>query len=443
LELRDLIVTPFIILFVYTGAYLIRPYVTDAVNLRYFFPALTVRIFGAIAVGFIYQFYYSGGDTFSYHTFGSRIIWEAIMDSPYKGFKLLFSQGQNFEGVYEYATRIYFFRDPASYVIIQIATFFDLFTFSSYSATAVLFAVISFTGSWMFFLTFYEINPLLHRWFAIASFFIPSVFFWGSGILKDSITLAALGSSTYFFHRMLIQRKVSISGIFFLIISLYFIFAIKKFILQAFFPAVIVWFLASYYNKIHNFFIRAFCVPIVGILCIYFSYMAALQVGKGDSRYALNQISNTARVTAHDIRYWSGRNAGSGYSLGELNDTPESMLRLAPQAIVVSLFRPFLWEVNNPLMLFSALESMALFIFTLYAIKRRGWRTFKTLTGTHVAFCITFVLIFAFAVGVSTFNFGTLVRYKIPLMPFFVTLLAIIAFHENNDRKLSELDSTE
>ena len=66
---------------------------TDSVNRVYFFPALTVKIVGALAVGFIYQFYYNGGDTFNYHTHGSRHVWEAFMDSPVKGMRLLKSDG--------------------------------------------------------------------------------------------------------------------------------------------------------------------------------------------------------------------------------------------------------------------------------------------------------------------------------------------------------------
>src|SRR6187551_2176991 len=143
MELRDLIVTPVLLIIIYGLAYVIRPYVTDRVNFRYFFPALTVKIIGALAIGFVYQFYYNGGDTYNYHTHGSRHIWNAIMDSP-QGFNLIF--GGDLTGLYEYYSRIVFYGDPASYFIVRIAALFDLITFSSYSATAILFAVVSFIG---------------------------------------------------------------------------------------------------------------------------------------------------------------------------------------------------------------------------------------------------------------------------------------------------------
>jgi hypothetical protein len=187
LELRDLIVTPILIILVYGVAYVVRPFVTDGVNQRYFFSALTVRIIGALAVGLIYQFYYGGGDTFNYHTHGSRHVWEAFMDSFEKGIQLLIRDESNLTGTYEYGRRILFFDDPSSYMVVRLASVFDILSFSTYAGTAVLFAVFSFIGAWAFFLIFYRQYPHLHRNIAIAVFFIPSVFFWGSGLLKDSI----------------------------------------------------------------------------------------------------------------------------------------------------------------------------------------------------------------------------------------------------------------
>lgn len=207
MELKDLIVTPVFFLLILILAYWIRPMVTDSVTRRYFYPALILRLIGAIMLGVIYQFYYDGGDTFNYHSHGSRHLWEALMDSPSTGIRLFFANGVIPEGTFAYASKIYFIRDPASFSVIQIATIFDILTFSTYSATALLFAVFSFAGAWMFFLTFYRLYPHLHKPLAIASFFIPSVFFWGSGILKDTIVMACLGFATYFIHELFIRRR--------------------------------------------------------------------------------------------------------------------------------------------------------------------------------------------------------------------------------------------
>jgi hypothetical protein len=114
--------------------------------------------------------------------------------------------------------------------------------------------------------------------------------------------------------------------------------------------------------------------------------------------------------------------------LGELDGTVGSVLRLAPAAVIVSLFRPFLWEVNNPLMLFSSLESLLNLLLTIYLIIKLRLKFFRYLQIPEVFFCLTFALIFAFGVGVSSYNFGTLARYKIPLYPFYLIGMGLIYY---------------
>jgi hypothetical protein len=443
MEQKDLIVTPLLLILIYCVAYFLRPFVTDSLTRRYFFPALTVKLIGAIALGVVYQFYYGGGDTFSFHTHGSRHIWQAFMDSPGAGMKLFFSDRVNQTGIYKYSSQIYFFRDSQSYMIVRIAALFDLITFSTYSATALLFALLSFTGMWMFFLTFYKQYTHLHFRLAIAALFIPSVFFWGSGILKDSITLACIGIATYQFYRIFFERKVSFTTVVMLLISLYLIFSIRKFVLQAYLPAVIVWIFARYFSGIRSLVLKIILIPMLAIVVAISAYFAILKIGQDDARYSIDKIANTAKVTAYDIRYWSGREAGSGYSLGDLDGSLGSVVRLAPQAVNVSLFRPYLWEVRNPLMLMSAFESFLLSILFVYVIIRKKALFVEAFSDPNVLFTMIFAISFAFAVGVSTFNFGTLARYKIPILPFFLTALILILDYRKRETKLAVFEITE
>lgn len=440
MELRDLIVTPLLLIVIYFVAYVIRPYVTDEINRRYFFPALTVKIIGALAIGFIYQFYYNGGDTFNYHTYGSRIIWNAIMDTP-QGFNLIF--GGDVTGLYEYYSKITFYGDRASYFIVRIAAVFDLITMSSYSGTALLFAVMSFAGMWMFFKAFYEQFPHLHRWIAMAAFFIPSVFFWGSGILKDTITLACVGALMLSMKRMLIDKNLKMGSISLLLISAYALFSIKKYILLCFLPAALLWIYLSNLYLIPSFVLRLLMVPFVIAIIVGSAYWAVSKVGENDERYSLSKIPETTRITAYDIGFYSGRAAGSTYSLGELDGTFSNMISKAPQAINAALFRPYLWEVRNPLMAISALECFVLFMFTVYVITIRRNVFFKMIIDPNVIFCLVFSLTFAFAVGISTYNFGTLNRYRIPMLPFYVMALALMFDYSKSERKLEAFEEIE
>lgn len=442
MELRDFLVAPIVIILVYVVAYLIRPQLTDAVNRKYFFPALTLRIFGALALGLLYQFYYYGGDTFNYHTHGSRHIWEAFMNSPVLGWKLLWSDGEPIKGAYVYTSSILFYTDPSSFFIVRIASLFDLFTFSSYAATAVLFAVVSFLGAWSLFAAFYRETPQHHPWIAMATLFIPSVIFWGSGLLKDTLTLAAIGFLTLAVSNLFRFNRKKLFSVMLLILSVWILYSVKKYILLCFLPAAILWIYASYLARIKSLVLKVLIVPVIFALLVVSGYYSIILIGKDDPKYSLDRIATTAQVTAHDIGFYTGKDAGSGYSLGELDGTFGNMMSKAPQAINVSLFRPYLWEVKNPLMLLTALESVLLLMATLIVIIRYSGSMFRSLKNPTVLFCFVFSVSFAFAVGVSTFNFGTLARYKIPLLPFYVLALGYI-YYSNKEKKSAALALTE
>ena len=60
------------------------------------------------------------------------------------------------------------YEDSSSYFVVRAAGALDLITWHTYSATAVLFAAISFSGLWALYLVFYHMYPSRHLGMAIA-----------------------------------------------------------------------------------------------------------------------------------------------------------------------------------------------------------------------------------------------------------------------------------
>lgn len=158
-----------------------------------------------------------------------------------------------------------------------------------------------------------------------------------------------------------------------------------------------------------------------------------------DSEYNLENLAYKSSITYGWIKASSTLNS-SMYDIGEMDGTIEGMLWALPQAINVTLFRPYLWEVNNAFMLLSALESLFLFFFTIICIYKAGIINILKFINNNplLSFLIAFSLTFAFGTGVSTGNFGTLVRYKIPLIPFYTAAIIIIRdnFKKSNPKGL-------
>ena len=432
---QDLLLTPIVLFIVYLIAYAVRPSFTDRVTHQYFLPGLTVKIIGAIAVGFIYQFYYGGGrpsgDTFNYFA-NAAIIYEAFGESFDTGLQLLLADGEYTPDIFQYATRIYWFRSPTEYFVIRIIAVLGLFTFHTYSAIAVLFAVFSFSGVWALFRTFYKLFPTLHRKFAIAILFLPSVVFWGSGILKDSITLGALGWATWAIVRIFFERKGIPAATVILLLGLYTIYAVKIYIVLCFLPAALLWVFLANIGQVQSVVIRALVTPIVLVLVVTLSYFAVIEIGKDNARYSVDKLSETAEITARYLTYVGESQGGSVYTLGDDFDfSPLGMLRKFPLAVNVTLFRPYLWEAYNPVMLLSAIESFFTLLLTIYILFQVGFgRLFRYIASKPIiVFCLLFAIAFSFSVGISTYNFGSLVRYKIPMFPFYLSGLFILQYY--------------
>jgi hypothetical protein len=121
-----------------------------------------------------------------------------------------------------------------------------------------------------------------------------------------------------------------------------------------------------------------------------------------------------------------GRQGGSAFTL--TSETPATLagqFAYAPAALLTSLFRPFLFEVHNLPSLVNALETTVL---TLLFLRLLFTRTFSSVwrqiaDSPLLVFCVVFVVGFGIAVGLASSNMGTLSRYRVPLLPFFVVLL--------------------
>jgi hypothetical protein len=117
------------------------------------------------------------------------------------------------------------------------------------------------------------------------------------------------------------------------------------------------------------------------------------------------------------------------------------LLAATPGALVVSLFRPFAWEAPGVLGLLAAAENTVLLLLTVRAVallRRRRGALREVLRAPMFLTCLVFVVLFGIGVGASTPNLGTVSRYRVPLLPFFVGMLAIVEFQGMEARRRRE-----
>jgi hypothetical protein len=118
----------------------------------------------------------------------------------------------------------------------------------------------------------------------------------------------------------------------------------------------------------------------------------------------------------------------AGFEMKDLNPSMGSLVLKSPYVIFSCLYRPFLWESRKIMVLFTALESTLLLFCTLYLLVKAGpFRFFRIIfNNPFLVFCFTLSILFALVIGYTTFNFGTMVRYKIIFLPFLYFMMVRI-----------------
>jgi len=404
---------------------------------KYIYYGLSLKIFGGLFVTLIFNFYYKGGDIGTYYNEG-RILANLVLESPDYFFRIFFYSptGDDTE-LKNLFLGMHYINASDTLVVLKITAFLNLFSFNSYLVTTFLFSYVSFWCIWKLVTLFFEIYPNHKKFITWAFFFTPSLIVWGSGILKDTICFSCLCVIHYYLYRIFINNRFKMSYIFYILFTGYIILTIKLYILLAYAPCFSFMVTQHYKTHIKNLFLRAMIAPFIIVVSLAISYILVTQLGAQKERFSSEKIMETAKVQREYVHSISLKSEGSTYDLGEINDGLFGYFTKIPAAINVSLFRPYLWETRNPIMFLSALESLIVLFITIRLLyKRRFKNTVAVLSkDVNIQFCLLFGLIFSFFVGVTTYNFGSLVRYKIQGFPFYIVAILLLYYLQKEEEK--------
>jgi hypothetical protein len=434
LEYTDLIVTPLFIGIIFFLINLNKERLLGVNNpLRsYLIPALTLKIFGAIASALVYQFYYGGGDTMDFYTSASFV--GSLCFENFGDFIGMLNSNPLFSDPslsrYDFLD---FIGDPSTWTVIRIVTVLDLFSFDSYPVISLYFSLFSLYASWRFFALISQLypNPDLIKKFAYCIFYIPSVVFWGSGIFKDTLTMSGLYLFTVYIYLVVIKRQIRPINFLWIAVGLYLMISIRLFFLIILIPCLMLWFFAEFRDKlIKSKLLKTVSFPILMIFTLVIIVYGLRSVMGGDSELS----SKALKEKAEGFQSWHGSLGGSSYDLGITDYGTSSLIRAIPLGINVAFFRPYLWETHSFFQLIAAFQSLFFLYFTVRTVLRCGFSIFFILaTDPLMLFSLSFSLLYGFVAGFTSYNFGALDRYKIPALPFFMITLVLVNFHKDQD----------
>jgi hypothetical protein len=133
----------------------------------------------------------------------------------------------------------------------------------------------------------------------------------------------------------------------------------------------------------------------------------------------------------------AGAFQGGGSSLNTAEfDGSIGSLKQVPATTATALFRPLPFEVPNAYGFLQGLDNLFLVTLFLLALLRTK---LKEIFEPMILWAITLILGWGVIYGLVTYNFGSLVRYKLQILPVFVILLLYLSRRRATQSKPSPL----
>ncbi|RVU45909.1 hypothetical protein EA187_09125 [Lujinxingia sediminis] len=381
--------------------------------------AFALHLVAALAQVFITRDVYGYGDMLTYFhesAFVADRMREDFLAYAPDALRLLFQQQTtHFAWLDE--------SSPATATMYGLSAWLHYLTQGSLYATCLLIAIGAFFGKLAMYRAFRPLFPShLHQRMIAGMMWMPSIVFWSSGLLKESVAMIGLGLATYGIIRLAdstssTPRAALAIGAGSVIVGL-----VKTYILGPFAIAAGAWYYWQRGLRLSGG--QALSLrPLHFALAMALAMTAIIGLGALFPRYALTNLVDEASRLQEVGQSISG---GSNFALSDTAPTSSSgQLAMAPLAVITALARPFLFEANNIMALVSALEMTFILGLVFLALYRRGGRECwqVIMRSPPLVFALIFVVLFALGVGLTTTNMGTLARYRMPMLPFYMMLL--------------------
>lgn len=355
----------------------------------------------------------------------AKVIYSAVENGEFYNYiRLLTGKNADDPSLAKYYFNINNFehQDPGNLTnnkfFIRYVAFLCLFTFGSYAGILVINLFITFLGLFWIYKFFYSKLENL-KWFLFAIiFFTPSIIYWTSGLLKESLIIFSI-SLILNCGNYVIEKKRSFLRIIIIILALFVLFQVKTFVLLVIIPPMLA------YLWLHFFPSQRTMIPYFMMIFIAFSFATE------SDKYLETGVFETLidkQMQFVDLAITEG--AGSNISPIMFQPTALSVASNSPIAIINVLFRPMIWEADSMIKILAAIENTFFLILLLILIIF----PLKSVENPAVLwFSLVFAISFFVVIGLATPVLGAISRYRVPALIFY--LIGIIQLLDINQIK--------
>lgn len=368
-----------------------------------------LKVIAGIFYGWI-GIYYGGlakmEDTWSFHS-NSLTEYNLLLSDPGQYFKNIFHNpyegglGGVFRGNESY------WNDLKGNFFIKILSVFNIFSFGHYYSNVIFYSFITLLGPVAFYRVMTDLYPGKKIPVLVACFLVPSFLYWSSGIHKEGLIFTAIAMIFYALYFGLKEKRFTWKKILIMLTGLGLLFILRNFLFVLAVPAVAAWLLASRYPS------RALYIfagmYFAGIVCFF------------NLRVLDPRLDFPQAVVHKQQEFLQLSPGGSTIPIRELQPHFVSFMKNTPQAITLSVLRPFPKDVKHILSLAASLElNFLLLLFLLSLLYRKS----PGPVSLPVLFCIFLAFTILLTIGFTVNNLGAIVRYRSIIIPLLVVPIA-------------------
>lgn len=254
--------------------------------------------------------------------------------------------------------------------------------------------------------------PRRSRSLIIGIFLIPSLVFWSSAMLKETIALLGIALLLYgvlFFYRLRLWKSLLYIFLGFIVLS-----TIKIYVLAALLPVILAFFISRQWRYISPWKIYV-SIYALAIITVVLSHIVGIIP-------IIETVVNKRNDFISDILYYGL--AESYIPIGKLEPTLMAVVKETPIALWRAISLPLPWDVRKLIEVIPAIENIVLLILIFLATV--GLKKSSKKQTNIILFSLFFSLGIVWFIGLTTPVVGAIVRYKVPMMPFLYTSLLLI-----------------
>lgn len=359
-------------------------------------------------IGIYYGSYAQMVDTWSYH-YQAIDEYKLLGTQPYEYFTNLFHNPYPGGILNFFGSTDSYWNDLKSNIFIKLLSIFDIFSFGNYYINVIFYCFLSYIGPIAFYRVITDVYPNHKSKILLATFLIPSFFYWTSGIHKEGLIFVGISLVIYHVYFGSKEKRWGWNRWVGILTGLLIFLLLRNFILVIMFPALLAWVMANRWP--------AYCAKCFAGLYIFFCILFFTL------RYINPKFDFPQAVVDKQQAFIGTIGGNTSIPIKQLKPTVVSFITNIPQAITLSAVRPYPKDIHHLLSMAAALEIGAILsIFLLFIFFHKKS---KEATPPVIYFCLYFSLSLLLAIGFSVNNLGAIVRYRSIIFPLIIVILII------------------